>query len=379
MKAIVNGKLILPQEILTGQTLLFDTRIRRIASLKKEALPAGTEYIDAKGQYVSPGFINLHIHGIGGSDTMDGMEEALKQMCRILPATGVTGFLPTSMTETEEKIRAALANIAACTEKHFPGAEILGANMEGPFISTTYKGSQEASNIQKANWALVAPYAGCIKIITLAPESLPDPAAFIRRCRENGILVSLGHSNATYDEAAAAYAAGASHITHLFNAMRPFHHREPGLAGAALTLPFICELICDGIHIHPAAIALAVKAKGPDGVVLVTDSLRACLIGDGESELGGHKVCVKGLRATLQDGTLAASVLPMHLGVKNLKEFTHLSLPEAVRTASLNPAEELGLHDRGSLAEGKRADLVLFNEAFAISRTYVKGACVYQH
>ena len=161
--------------------------------------------------------------------------------------------------------------------------------------------------------------------------------------------------------------------------MRPFHHREPGLAGAALTLPFICELICDGIHIHPAAIALAVKAKSPDHIVLVTDSLRACLMGDGESELGGHKVYVKGLRATLQDGTLAASVLSMHLGVKNLKEFAHLSLPEAVRAASLNPATELGLRDRGSLAEGKRADLVFFDETFTISRTYVKGACVYQH
>lgn len=379
MKAIVNGKLILPQEILTGQTLLFDTRIRRIAPLKKEQLPAGTECIDAKGQYISPGFINLHIHGIGGSDTMDGTEEALKQMCRMLPATGVTGFLPTTMTETEEKIRTALANIAACIEKHFAGAEILGVNMEGPFISTAYKGSQEASNIQKAHWELVAPYAGCIKIITLAPENLAEPAAFIRRCRENGILVSLGHSNATYEEAAAAYANGASHITHLFNAMRPFHHREPGLAGAALTLPFICELICDGIHIHPAAIALAVKAKSPDHIVLVTDSLRACLMGDGESELGGHKVYVKGLRATLQDGTLAASVLSMHLGVKNLKEFAHLSLPEAVRAASLNPATELGLRDRGSLAEGKRADLVFFDETFTISRTYVKGACVYQH
>ncbi len=378
MKAIVNGKLILPQEILTGQTLLFDTRIFRITPVKKEEFPAGTECIDAKGQYVSPGFINLHVHGIGGSDTMDGTEEALKQMSQILPATGVTGFLPTTMTEREDKIRAALSNIAACAEKGFPGAEILGANMEGPFISDIYKGSQEVSHIQCARWELIEPYKKWIKLITLAPEKLENPAAFIRRCRDSGILVSLGHSNATYKEAAAAYAAGASHITHLFNAMRPLHHREPGLVGAALTLPFTCELICDGIHIHPAAIALAVKAKGPDGIILVTDSLRACLMGDGESELGGHKVCVKGLRATLQDGTLAASVLPMHLGVKNLKAFAHLSLPEAVRAASLNPAKELGLHDRGCLAEGKRADLVIFDETFTISRTYVKGACVYQ-
>lgn len=373
MKAICNGRFILPQEIREGQALVFDERIRGFCS--PDRIPPEAERIDVQGAYVSPGFLNLHIHGCGGRDAMDGSREALETMSRLLPATGVTGWLPTTMTSSETAISQALSAIREARGR-VPGAEILGANLEGPFISEKYKGAQKACHIRKACWELVKPFAGLIRLLTLAPETLED-MDFISRCRRAGIIVSLGHSDATWEEAARAVTAGASHITHLYNAMSPLHHRKPGLVGAALTLPVTCELIADGIHIHPAALALAIQAKGLDRVELITDSMRACLLGEGKSELGGQTVYVKDGRATLEDGTLAGSILTMDRAVRNIRSWAHLTLPQAVQLATVNPARELGLNDRGTLEPGKRADITVFDEDFRILGTYVKGSAVY--
>lgn len=373
MKAIINGRFILPQEITEGQALTFDKTLQGFAD--PDRLPADTEIIDAKGAYVAPGFLNIHIHGCGGSDAMDGTKEALDTMSRLLASTGVTGFLPTTMTCSEQAIGTALSAIREAMGQE-PGADILGANLEGPFISEKYKGAQKACHIRKAHWESIEPYADILKILTLAPETLTD-MEFIPRCCSHRIIVSLGHSDATYEEAARAIAAGASHITHLYNAMSPLHHRRPGLVGAALTQPVMCELIADGIHIHPAALNLAVRAKGLDKVVLITDSMRACLLGEGESELGGQKVFVKDGRATLADGTLAGSILTMEKAVQNIWKFAHLTLPQAVQLATANPARELGLTDRGTLEKGKRADFTLFDDDFNILQTYKKGTCIF--
>lgn len=374
MKAICNGRFILPQEIREGQALLFQEKILGFCS--PDRIPPEAERIDVQGAYVSPGFLNLHIHGCGGKDVMDGTQEALRTMSRLLPSTGVTGWLPTTMTASGEAITRALTAIREARGT-VDGAEILGANLEGPFISEKYKGAQKACHIQKAHWGLTAPFADLIRILTLAPETLED-TDFISRCCQAGIIVSLGHSDATFEAAAQAVAAGASHITHLFNAMSPLHHRKPGLVGAALTLPVTCELIADGIHIHPAALELAVRAKGLDRVVLITDSMRACLLGEGKSELGGQTVYVKDGRATLADGTLAGSILTMERAVRNIWKWAHLPLPQAVQLATANPARELGLTDRGTLEPGKRADLTVFDEDFRILGTYVKGCCVFR-
>ena len=373
MKAICNGRFILPQEIREGQALLFQEKILGFCS--PDRIPPEAERIDVQGDYVSPGFLNLHIHGCGGKDVMDGTQEALRTMSRLLPSTGVTGWLPTTMTSGREAITQALTAIRGA-QGTVAGAEILGANLEGPFISEKYKGAQKACHIRKASWELVEPFAGLIRILTLAPETLED-TDFISRCHQAGIIVSLGHSDATFEEAAQAVAAGASHITHLFNAMSPLHHRKPGLVGAALTLPVTCELIADGIHIHPAALELAVRAKGLDRVVLITDSMRACLLGEGKSELGGQTVYVKDGRAALADGTLAGSILTMEKAVRNIWKWGHLTLPQAVQLATANPARELGLTDRGTLEPGKQADITVFDEDFRILRTYVKGCCAF--
>ncbi len=373
MKAIINGRFILPQEITEGQALTFDKTLQGFTD--PDQLPADTEIIDAQGAYVAPGFLNIHIHGCGGSDAMDGTREALDTMSRLLASTGVTGFLPTTMTCSEEAIGRALSAIRDA-QGHEPGAEILGANLEGPFISEKYKGAQKACHIQKAHWESIEPYADILKILTLAPETLTD-MEFIPRCCSHKIIVSLGHSDATFEEAARAISAGASHITHLYNAMSPLHHRRPGLVGAALTQPVTCELIADGIHIHPAALSLAVHAKGLDKIVLITDSMRACLLGEGESELGGQKVFVRDGRATLADGTLAGSILTMEKAVQNIWKFAHLTLPQAVQLATANPARELGFSDRGTLETGQRADLAIFDDDFNILQTYKKGTCIF--
>jgi N-acetylglucosamine-6-phosphate deacetylase len=376
MKALINGKLILPQEIITGQTLLFEDRICGFQNAG-QPLPPDTEIIDARGSFVSPGFINLHIHGCGGADTMDATPEALATMCRRLPESGVTSFLPTTMTRPWPLIQKALDNIRSLRAEPPAGARILGAHLEGPFISEAYRGSQKVSDIQRADFAKIRPYAGLIKIIVVAPECLPEDT-FISACRKAGIIVALGHSGATYEDAVKAIQAGASHITHTFNAMSPLHHRKPGIVGAALTQPVITEIISDGFHIHEAVLALLAKVKGPDRIVVVTDSMRAAMQGDGISELGGQTVYVKNGRALLADGTIAASIDVMNHSLKHFYEVSGFTLPEVIRTATMNPARELGLEDEiGSLKEGARADLALFDSGFAIRATYVDGEKVF--
>ncbi len=372
MKAILNGKIILPQEVVTGQTLLFDKKIEKLGPMSRADLPEGTEIIDAQGHYVAPGFINIHIHGCGGADAMDGTQESLATMSRLLPRTGVTRFLPTTMTYDEPTLRKALSAIkkAQGTE---PGAKIIGANLEGPFISEKYKGAQKACNIQKANTRLLDAFPGLIRYITLAPETL-DSMDFIRQCRTRSVIVSLGHSDAAYEEAAEAVAAGASHITHLYNAMSPLHHRRPGLVGAALTLPVTAELIADGIHSHPAALKLAYLAKGSEGIILITDSMRACLMPEGISELGGQTVYVKDGRATLKDGTIAGSIVTMDRALQTFRKATAIPLPDLIRLVTVNPAKELGMYDSlGSLEEGKAADVVVMDDEFRIIKTFVEG------
>ena len=378
MKAIINGKFILPQEIVTGQTLLFDDKIQHLALLDREALPAGTEIIDARGRYVAPGFINIHIHGCGGADAMDGTPDSLATMSRLLPRTGVTRFLPTTMTYDMAALERALGNIRNGIGRE-PGAKILGANLEGPFISEKYKGAQKACNIQKANSRLIDEFPELIRYITLAPETLED-MDFIHYCRKEHIIVSLGHSDATYEQAEKAVEAGASHITHLYNAMSPLHHRRPGLVGAALTLPVTAELIADGIHVHPAAMRLVWLAKGPDKLILITDSMRACLMPEGISELGGQTVYVKDGRATLKDGTIAGSIVTMDRELAIFRRATGIALPQLINLVTANPAKELGLYDKlGSLEEGKVADVVVFDEAMNMLDVWVEGEEVYKY
>lgn len=369
MKTLINGRLILPDDcgnfqIVTGKALNFDEKIFSIG----EQLD-GAEIFDAENNFVAPGFINVHIHGAAGVDTMDGELDALKKFADFLPTTGVTSFLPTTMTMPLEKIYRALEKIRE--GKNFSrGAKILGAHLEGPFISKKFKGAQAEENILPADFALIKNFVDVIKIITVAPEEID--LSFIDRCREKNIVVSIGHSAATYEVALSAIERGARHITHLFNAQTPLHHRKPGIVGAALDSCAMVELIADDIHVSPAAQRIVAKCKPRSEITLITDSFRACGMGDGVSELGGQSVFVRGKFATLYDGTLAGSVATMNEVLKNFHANTGLDVAACVELVTKNPATELGIFDKlGSLEVGKAADITIFDDDFNIKKTFV--------
>lgn len=385
MKAIINGRFIIPDEtghfaVEEGLALFFDEKIRAIrpaatvSAAEREELEA---CIDARGAYVSPGFLNVHIHGCVGADTMDDDPEAIRKMQLFQARTGVTAFLPTTMTYDFPTLSRAFRHVREAMARE-EGARVLGCHMEGPFISPAKKGAQAEKNIAKADFAKIAPYQDIVKIITVAPEELPDGGQFIADCHAHGIVVSLGHTAADYATARQAIEEyGAKHITHLFNAMTGLHQRHPGVVGAALDTDANCELIVDNVHIHPAAQRIVYRLK-KDHLILITDSLRACGLGDGPSELGGQKVFVKGTLATLEDGTIAGSVLCMNDGLRIFRENTGAPIEEVVTAVTKTPAKELGLYgELGSLSAGNNADITIFDDALKIKRTIVAGRDAY--
>ena len=385
MKAIINGRFIIPDEtgrftVEGGLALFFDEKIRAIRSAATVSAAEREELeacIDARGAYVSPGFLNVHIHGCVGADTMDDDPEAIRKMQLFQARTGVTAFLPTTMTYDFPTLGRAFRHVREAMARE-EGARVLGCHMEGPFISPAKKGAQAEKNIAKTDFAKIAPYQDIVKIITVAPEELPDGGQFIADCHAHGIVVSLGHTAADYATARQAIEEyGAKHITHLFNAMTGLHQRHPGVVGAALDTDANCELIVDNVHIHPAAQRIVYRLK-KDHLILITDSLRACGLGDGPSELGGQKVFVKGTLATLEDGTIAGSVLCMNDGLRIFRENTGAPIEEVVTAVTKTPAKELGLYgELGSLSAGKNADITIFDDALKIQRTIVAGRDAY--
>lgn len=381
MKAIINGRFIIPDEsgrftVEEGLTLFFDEKIQRIrpaATISEDEREGLEECIDARGAYVSPGFLNVHIHGCVGADTMDDDPEAIRKMQLFQARTGVTSFLPTTMTYDFPTLERAFRHVREAMARE-EGARVLGCHMEGPFISPAKKGAQAEKNIAKADFEKIAPYEDIVKIVTVAPEELHDQGKFIADCHARGIVVSLGHTAADYETARQAIEQyGAKHITHLFNAMTGLHQRHPGVVGAALDTDANCELIVDNVHIHPAVQRLVYRLK-KDHLILITDSLRACGLGDGPSELGGQKVFVKGTLATLEDGTIAGSVLCMNDGLRIFRENTGAPIEEVIEAVTKTPAAELGLYDKlGSLSVGKNADITIFDNALNVQRTIVAG------
>ncbi|URZ08833.1 N-acetylglucosamine-6-phosphate deacetylase [Clostridium felsineum] len=381
MKAIINGKIITSNNVLENKILLFNETIEEIIDKNKfnYGQNSNIEIIDAKENYVSPGFIDVHIHGSGGCDTMDAEVEALHRISEVIVKNGVTSFLPTTMTMSKEKIYKALDNVQQCMKLKWKGSRILGTHLEGPFISEKYKGAQKEDFIIKPEYDFIEKYKEIIKIITLAPEKDLN-LNFVREIKEKtNINLSIGHSDATYEEAMEAIDAGLDSATHLFNAMSPLHHRKPGIISAVFNSDIYCELIADTIHINPAIYQILVRIKGLDKLILITDSMRAGCLKDGVSELGGQKVIVQNNSARLEDGTLAGSILTLNRAVRNFKEHTDIKIYEAVNMASLNPAKYLKIDDKtGSIEIGKTADITIFDDAFDIKRTIINGQTAYE-
>lgn len=378
VRAIVNGIIVTEHEELTGKALLFDDTIIGIVD---ENQVQGAQPIDAGGRYVCPGLVDVHVHGYWGEDVSDGSEEGVRSMARGMLENGVTSFLPTTMTVAWGEIEQALATVQKLmpesADAAFEGSEILGVHAEGPFINPKRKGAQAEEAILPPDAQRVLPYKHLIRIITMAPE-MPGGMDFIREVTgKSDIVVSIGHTDAGYDTALEAIKAGASHITHLFNAQTGLNHRNPGVVGAALNSGVSCELIADTFHIHPGLFALLHSIK-KDKLVLITDCTRAGGLEDGEYTLGGQPIFVKGIECRLKDGTIAGSVLKLNNAVKNLRDHAGISMAEAVRAASLSAAQVIGAdRTKGSLAVGKDADIVIMDRDCQVQSTFVRGTMKY--
>lgn len=327
--------------------------------------------VDLEGLSIVPGFIDVHSHGGYGADNMDADPEKISDMTYKMLEEGITTYFPTTMTQSDEAIKNSLKAIKSAAEMN---PMIQGIHVEGPFISKEYKGAQPEAFIRPAevetlkDWQEIS--GDLIRLITYAPETgnLKD---FEEYCSDNQIVLSAGHSGATYDQ---LKESKATHVTHLFNGQRGLHHREIGVSGYGLLEDDVSvEMIVDGYHISKPMVQLAYKAKGADGIQLITDSMRAKGLPDGESELGGQTVTVKDKQARLEDGTLAGSVLTFIDAFKNMMKYTGCSMEEAVKMSSVNQAKEFKLAEKGQLKPSFAADMVVLDKGLTIKQTVLGG------
>lgn len=384
--AVVGGLVVTPQAIIENGTILCEDGLITYIGPRIDP-PPNSEIINADGNSIMPGFIDTHFHGSSGYDVMADGVDGINRISEILLKYGVTGFLVTTVAAKHDAILRCIENTVAAelaNKKNPNASEILGIHLEGPYINTKIKGAQPEWGIRDPDLdecnELLEAANGRVKIMTMAPE-LPNGMEMIRFLKSKHVAVSLGHSICDYDTALAAIDAGASRATHLFNAMSGVHHRNPGLASAALNEPGLCaELICDGVHLHPQTVNLAWKAKGRDGLALITDAAAAQGMPDGQYTLGDFKIIVRGSLCTLSDGTtIAGSVLTMNNAAKNAIAFTGMSLIDVAHMSSYLPAKACGVENKkGSLEIGKDADMVILSPDFAVTHTIRSGIPVYK-
>ncbi|MBZ0317587.1 MAG: N-acetylglucosamine-6-phosphate deacetylase [Anaerolineae bacterium] len=339
------------------------------------------EIIDASGLTLLPGFVDVHVHGGMGYDAMDADPLGLQTVAQFYAQHGVTSFLATTWTDTPIRITQALETIAASKGPQVNGATLIGAHVEGPYLNPQKCGAQNLDLIRRADPEEAMDWLemGVVRLLSLAPE-YEENLWLIQECANRGITVSVAHSAATYDQVLRAVQLGLHHATHTFNAMSELHHRKPGTVGAVLTSPEVrCELIADNIHVHPAMMKLLLSAKGPDGVILITDAIRGTGMPDGEYPVDDRTIIVKNGVARLADGTLAGSTITMEKALGNFLKATGRPLAEIWQVSSLNAARAIGIEDRkGSLDVQKDADLVLLDDDMNVQMTVAEGQIVYR-
>ncbi len=339
------------------------------------------ETIDAKGCYILPGLIDLHFHGCNGYDFCDGTIEAVKELAEYEAKSGITSICPASMTLGDEALEKIFAAGAAYQKNPSEvGADLVGINMEGPYVSDSKKGAQNGLYLHLPEVSHFKHMNECanhlIRLVTLAPE-LEGSMEFIEALSKE-VAISVGHTCADFDTAKEAFDKGASHVTHLYNAMNPYTHRNPGVLGAACDSSWVTvELICDGIHLHPSTIRTTFKAFGEENIVLISDSMMATGLSDGQYSLGGQAVTVKGSTATLADGTIAGSVTNLFQCMKKVVSFG-IPLATAVKCASMNPAKKLGIYESyGSLTPGKYANILIVGKDLELKHVILRGKLLY--
>jgi N-acetylglucosamine-6-phosphate deacetylase len=333
--------------------------------------PAAAATEDLSGRLLAPGFLDLHVHGGGGDHFMSGDPGACVRAARFHARHGTTGLLATTLSAPREELETAVRAIAQAGDPL-----ILGAHLEGPWLSEKRRGAQEAEHLRPPDLGELAALlaAGPVRLVSLAPE-LPGALEVIEAIAAAGAVPALAHTDATYEEATAAVEAGARHAIHVFNGMRPLHHREPGVLGAVLDHAAVtCELIADGLHVHPAAARLLHRVKGARGTVLITDAIEATGLTDGDYRLGNTPIRVADGRAETRDGHLAGSTLTMDAAVRNAHQWLGVPLGEVLAMATSTPARVIGLADRkGRIAPGYDADLVVLDDALRPTTTFVAG------
>ncbi|NFN18358.1 N-acetylglucosamine-6-phosphate deacetylase [Clostridium botulinum] len=373
---ITNCKIIYLDKIEKGSIIIQDGKIKKInpSNFTNNEI---NQIIDAKGLYLSPGFIDAHIHGAGGCDTMDGTIDSINTIAKTIAKHGTTSFIPTTMTVSISDINKSMRVIKLLKEKGSEGAHVLGAHLEGPFINSNAIGAQNPDYILPPSIStyksMVNDCEDSVISLTLAPE-LDGSKDLIKYLSDKGIICSLGHTKATYEETIDAIKCGATHSTHLYNAMPSFTHRNPGIVGAIFDSDIKTEIISDGIHISYPALRIAYKQKGTDNVLLITDAMMACCMPDGKYELGGQDVIVKNGAARVKSGSLAGSILTLDKAIKNIYKNSDLPLNEIVKMASYNPAKHCKIADhKGLIKEGYDADLILFDDNINIKKVFISG------
>lgn len=381
--AIVNGTAVLPdREVPDALVLLEGEKISYAGPRSGADIPEGAAQVDAAGLFVLPGLIDTHVHGTHGDDVMLHGADGIRRISARFPQYGTTAWLPSTISARHSDLMAAIEGCVAAQQNPTDGAEVVGLHVEGPYINRKRKGAQPAEGVRDPNFdevrELLLASQGLMRVMTLAPE-LPGGLELIRLLVAEGVIASIGHTDATYDQALEGIAAGATHATHLFNAMRPIHHRDPGVITACLNEPqVLAEVIPDGVHLHPHIVRLCLRTKGADRAALITDAFSATGLPEGTHTLGPHKVRVEGSVCVLEDGTIAGSILTMDRAIGNAMEFAGVSRVEAVRMASLVPARIAGCADRkGSLEAGKDADVILLGPDSRCRATWVKGRATF--
>lgn len=348
----------------------------RIAAVHQPGQAAGEPALDAAGCYVVPGYVDIHIHGAMGADFSDGDPEGVRTMARFLLTQGVTSFLGTSMALSEARLTEVYAAAKPLFGQSLPdGATLRGINMEGPFFSQEKRGAQNPEFIIPPNFEMFTRLnqasGGNIRTVAVAPET-EGGLDFVERASKV-CSVSIAHTSAGYDVAHQALERGANHVTHVFNGMTPFHHRDPGIVGAAVDSDAYVELICDGIHVHPAMVRSVFRLFGEDRMCLISDAMRACGMPEGKYDLGGQMVTVANNAATIDNGSLAGSVCVLSQCVRNAVKFG-IPLESALKAATINPARSVGLDGEvGSVTVGKRADLLVLDRDLALRQVILGG------